>query len=133
MQKITFVFVFLSVIIAPANARVGNEIGRQDPFPRVVSYLPSADAVSGWACDPDATSGQPIVVHFYATGVAYGDSGDCPYIAGERTCHIGATVANLPRPTLAAWIPSCVNDNHQYLYTLPTSVKDGLQHWIYAV
>lgn len=73
----------------------------------------SCDSISGWARDPDTTSA--IKVRIYADGLM--DSGRL----------LGEVVANGYRSDLPY-----ADKNHGFTFSIPTAIKDGVTHSIYA-
>ncbi len=85
-------------------------------------FLDAADcsAFSGWARDPDTTA--PISVHLYANAPA-----------GAGGVFLGSATANLFRSDLCnRWGNGNADCSHGFSFSTPASLKDGVQHLIYA-
>jgi hypothetical protein len=92
--------------LAVVQSSLSNPIGYHDGINSTTTW--------GWACDPDNYS-QPLQIHFYK----------------ENFVLIGSTTANLGRePAVGSACGG--NPYHGFSWTIPESLKDGVQHYIYA-
>lgn len=79
--------------------------------------LTTLNTATGWACDADNWDAA-LQIHFYLDGPE-----------GEGT-FVGQTTANLPHPDVA---DACGGTSHHgFQFTLPTSLRDGHSHTLYA-
>ena len=77
--------------------------------------LANRDYTSGWACDADNYN-LPVVIHFYIEGGVYA----------------GSAIANQYRGDLVSAGVCGGNGYHGFTFNLPSSLKDGRTHTIYA-
>jgi hypothetical protein len=100
-----------SVTISPSTSN--SPIG--------VLHLLDCQTASGWALDED-NSAASIDIHFY-------------YDAFDSQHFLGSTKADKSWPGICSYHslsqPPCT-DNHKYIFNIPSTIKDGKSHQIYA-